>query len=166
VRYPLEVRRRERAACTTSISGERRWRAVGLAIQDGDLPEDHELLVQLKTVDDEAHLVLALEENIQRSRLSYTEEARAYLYFVKDLGWDVADVADKFGRGKKHVQDYLRLLNLPDETLRQLDAGEIRYRDARGQFQEHRERRAGAGAVPGRRATGPGRPTLAQGARS
>jgi ParB/RepB/Spo0J family partition protein len=139
VRYPLEVRPAGADGVHYLISGERRWRAVGIAIQDGDLPEDHELLVQVKPVDDEAHLVLALEENIQRARLSYSEEASAYAYFIEALGWDPADVADKFGRSKKHVQDYLRLRTLPADVLARLDAREITYREARAMFQEHRE---------------------------
>jgi ParB/RepB/Spo0J family partition protein len=139
VRYPLEVRPAGPDGVHHIISGERRWRAVGLAIEEGDLPEDQELLVVVKAVDDEAHLVLALEENIQRSRLTYTEEAGAYAYFVNTLGWDPGDVADKFGRGRKHVQDYLRLLTLPAEVLEKLDRREIRYREARAMFQDHRE---------------------------
>jgi ParB/RepB/Spo0J family partition protein len=139
VRYPLEVRPAGADGVHYLISGERRWRAVGNAIQDGDIAEDHELLVVVKPVDDEAHLVLAVEENIQRARLSYSEEASAYAYFIEALGWDPADVADKFGRSKKHVQDYLRLRTLPADVLARLDAREITYREARAMFQEHRE---------------------------
>lgn len=150
VRYPPEVYPADASGLHMLITGENRWRAVGMAIADGDLDEDFGLLVQIKDPGGEDAIVMAMDENIQRRNLTYTEEARAYERLVKQHGWTREKVADRFKRSVKHVGDYLRLLTIPAEALDQLEKGEITYRQARSLFQEHKPEPAlfGDGALP------------------
>lgn len=140
VRMPPEVYPADAVGVHRLLTGERRWRAVRELIQEGAVV-DPQILVRIKDPSAEDAIVLTMDENIQRRNLSYTEEAQAYRRLIDDRGWTDAKVAERFKRSKKHVQDYLRLLTLPRETLRQLEAGEITYRQARDQFQDHRPSR-------------------------
>lgn len=138
VRQNLEVYPPDANGVHYLVAGERRWRAVGEAIHDGDLPGDFPLLCVVKDPGDAAtHLFDALDENLQRRNLSELEEARAF-QLLREQGQSTAEIADRVHRSQKHVQDRLKLLTLPEETLALLETGEISYTQARHLMQEHR----------------------------
>lgn len=145
IRLPLEIRRGD-TEVDYIISGERRWRALGMAIEQADLPDDHPILCIVKDVDDEQHLVLALEENIQRRQLNHVEEARAYAFLRDVRKWPTDRIADTFGGvSRKHVQNKLRLLEPKNAALcAQVEAGEISYHQALQKMIEPKQP-AGAG---------------------
>jgi ParB family chromosome partitioning protein len=106
------------------IAGERRWRAAeraGLA----------RIPAVVRNVADEKVLEIALIENIQREDLNSIEEARAYKKLIETLGLTQETVAERVGRDRSYVTNYLRLLRLPEDIQELLQAGRISTGHAR-----------------------------------
>ena len=100
------------------IAGERRWRAARLA--------GLERIPALVRSAEAAHqLELALIENMAREDLNPVEQARACAALVEELGLTREDVGLRVGRSRVAVSNLLRLLELPDEALALLEAGEL-----------------------------------------
>src|SRR5829696_1976224 len=100
------------------IAGERRWRAAqlaGLSVMPAAIRSDT----------DAESLELALIENMAREDLNPIEEARACAALVEELGLTREDVGRRVGRSRVAVSNLLRLLDLPDEALAMLEAGEL-----------------------------------------
>jgi ParB family transcriptional regulator, chromosome partitioning protein len=95
------------------IAGERRWRAARLAGLE-TIPS----LVR-ERADAEA-LELALIENMAREDLSPIEQARACAALVEELGLTREEVGLRVGRSRVAVSNLIRLLELPDEVIDQL----------------------------------------------
>ena len=95
------------------IAGERRWRAVGQAIFDGDWEEDRPIPVTIREVNDAEHLLLALTENLQRSNMSAIEEAVAFALAVSEHGQSTDALADATGKSQRFIQQRIALLKLP-----------------------------------------------------
>lgn len=90
------------------VAGERRWRAsqrAGLA----------KIPAVIKDVSDEKVLEIALVENIQRQELNAIEEARAYKKLIDTVGLTQEMVANRVGKDRTFIANYLRLLKLPDD---------------------------------------------------
>ena len=100
------------------IAGERRWRAAQLA----GLPTIHALV---RIHDDAESLELALIENMAREDLNPVEEARACALLVEELGLTREEIGRRVGRSRVAVSNLLRLLDLPDEALEMLAAGDL-----------------------------------------
>jgi ParB family chromosome partitioning protein len=100
------------------VAGERRLRAAKLA------GLDHVPAVVRETGDDE-RLELALVENMAREDLNPLEEARALATLVDDLGLTKEEVARRVGRSRVAVTNMIRMLELPDDALTMLAAGEL-----------------------------------------
>lgn len=100
------------------VAGERRWRAAKLAG-----------LAQVPAVvqerDDAQTLEAALVENMVREDLNPVEEARAVAALVEELGLTREEVGKRIGRSRVAVSNLLRLLDLPDEVLTELEAGRL-----------------------------------------
>lgn len=100
------------------ISGERRWRAsqmVGLET----------LPVYIREVDDENLHAMALVENIQRQDLNAIEIALGMQRLIEECGLTQEAMADKVGKKRSTVSNYMRLLNLPSEVQLALKEGLI-----------------------------------------
>jgi ParB family chromosome partitioning protein len=106
------------------IAGERRWRAA----QRAGLSK---VPAVLKDVSDEQVLEIALIENIQREDLNPIEEARAYKKLIDTLGLTQDKVAERVGRDRSYVTNYLRLLRLPEDLQDLLQAGRLSTGHAR-----------------------------------
>jgi ParB family chromosome partitioning protein len=106
------------------IAGERRWRA---AIRAGL----KQIPAVLRNVSDEKVLELALIENIQREDLNPIEEARAYKKLIETLGLTQESVAERVGRDRSYVTNYLRLLRLPDDIQELVQSGRLSTGHAR-----------------------------------
>lgn len=106
------------------IAGERRWRAavrVGLT----------RIPAVIRSVSDEKVLEIALIENIQREDLNPIEEARAYKKLIEMLGLTQETVAERVGRDRSYVTNYLRLLRLPEDIQELLQVGRLSTGHAR-----------------------------------
>jgi len=102
------------------ISGERRWRAIGEAINDGDWPEDRLIPVHVVETDDLGHRLRALAENLQRRDLSPIEEAKAFAGLVEG-GMSTEEIADRVSVTRRQVQLRLQLLDLPEADQARLE---------------------------------------------
>ncbi|MGI8733376.1 MAG: ParB/RepB/Spo0J family partition protein [Pyrinomonadaceae bacterium] len=101
---PLLVR--HRGGRYELIAGERRWRAAKLAGLK-------KVPVLIRDFPDEKLLELALIENIQRENLDAIEEAHAYKSLLENIGLTQESLAEKVGRDRSYITNYLRLLRLP-----------------------------------------------------
>lgn len=89
------------------IAGERRVRASRLAGKS-TIP------AIVRDIDDVQMIEIAVIENLQREDLSPLEEAEAYSMLMENLSLTQAEVADRIGKSRPYIANYLRLLQLPD----------------------------------------------------
>ena len=90
------------------VAGERRW----LAAQKAGLKR---IPAIVREIPDDRVLELALVENIQRQELNPIEEANAYLRLINTLGVRQEELAQRVGKDRSSVANYLRLLKLPPD---------------------------------------------------
>ncbi|MFZ0089286.1 MAG: ParB/RepB/Spo0J family partition protein [Solirubrobacteraceae bacterium] len=100
------------------IAGERRWRAAQIAELD-TIP------TIVRHHDDAASLEMALVENMAREDLNPIEEARACAALTEELGLSREEVGQRVGRSRVAVSNLIRLLDLPDDALAAVQAGEL-----------------------------------------
>ncbi len=106
------------------VAGERRWRAA----QRAGLQR---VPAVIREVPDEKMLELALIENIQRQELNAIEEAYAYKRLIETLGLTQETVAQRVGRDRTFVTNYLRLLRLPEDIQKLVEENQISMGHAR-----------------------------------
>jgi len=70
-------------------------------------------------------LQAALIENMVREDLNPVEEAKACDALVRELGLTKEELARRVGRSRPAVSNLIRLLELPDEALQLLEAGDL-----------------------------------------
>jgi ParB family chromosome partitioning protein len=119
---PLLVRRR--GARYQLVAGERRWRAA----QRAGLQR---VPAVVRAIPDDKLLELALIENIQRQELNAIEEAHAYKRLIETLGLTQETVAQRVGRDRSFVTNYLRLLRLPEDIQRLVEGEKLTMGHAR-----------------------------------
>ncbi len=100
------------------ISGERRWRASQMAGLE-------HLPAYIREVEDEDLHAMALVENIQRESLNAIEIALGMQRLVEECGLTQEGLAQKVGKKRSTVSNYMRLLNLPSEVQLALKEGLI-----------------------------------------
>jgi ParB family chromosome partitioning protein len=106
------------------IAGERRWRAARLA----GLAEIPSLV---RAVDRDRLLELSLIENIQREDLNPIEIASAFHRLVTSHGLSHEQIAERTGKERSTVTNFLRLLRLGERAQHALKAGTISVGHAR-----------------------------------
>lgn len=114
---PITLKRRDDGKYTI-ISGERRWRASQRAGLE-TLP------AYIREVDDENLHAMALVENIQRQDLNAIEIALGMQRLIDECGLTQEAMAEKVGKKRSTVSNYMRLLNLPSEVQLALKEGII-----------------------------------------
>lgn len=102
----------------TIISGERRWRASKMAGIE-------KLPAYIREVDDEDLHAMALVENIQRQDLNAIEIALGMQRLIDECGLTQEAMAEKVGKKRSTVSNYMRLLALPSEVQLALKEGVI-----------------------------------------
>lgn len=88
------------------IAGERRLRAAKLA----DL-KTVPALIRKYTLEEMTEI--ALIENVQRENLNAVEEGRAYQLLMTKFGLTQEKLAERIGRSRSHIANFLRLMRLP-----------------------------------------------------
>jgi ParB family chromosome partitioning protein len=119
---PILLRRK--GARFELIAGERRWRAA----QRAGLTK---VPAVLRNFSDEKVLEIAIIENIQREDLNPIEEARAYKKLIDTLGLTQEVVAERVGRDRSYITNYLRLLRLPEDLQELLQVSRLSTGHAR-----------------------------------
>jgi ParB family transcriptional regulator, chromosome partitioning protein len=90
------------------IAGERRFRAAKIAGLK-DIP------VYVREANDSELLELALLENLQRENLNAIEIALSYKRLMDELDYTQEQVAERMGKERSTVTNYIRLLKLPPD---------------------------------------------------
>ncbi|MEN9348672.1 MAG: hypothetical protein RLZZ77_2183 [Bacteroidota bacterium] len=90
------------------ISGERRFRAAQMAGLD-------EIPTYTRTANDQSMLEMALVENIQRENLNALEVAISYKRLMEECSLTTEKLAERVGKDRTTVTNYVRLLKLPPE---------------------------------------------------
>lgn len=106
------------------ISGERRLRAAKLAGLK-DIP------AYVRQANDQDLLELALLENLQREDLNAMEIALSYKRMMDELNHTQEQVAERMGKDRSTVTNYIRLLRLPPDIQVAVRHGEISMGHAR-----------------------------------
>ena len=96
------------------IAGERRWLASKKAGK-AKIP------ALVKQVSDQQALELTIIENIQREDLGPLEQARAFERLSREFGMTQEMMANRTGKDRATVANYLRLLKLPGEVQMELE---------------------------------------------
>ena len=113
---PITVKRQDEGYII--ISGERRWRAAQMAGLE-TLP------AYIREVDDENLHAMALVENIQRQDLNAIEIALGMQRLIEECNLTQEAMAEKVGKKRSTVSNYMRLLTLPSEVQLALKEGLI-----------------------------------------
>ena len=100
------------------ISGERRWRAAKMAGLES-------IPAYIREVDDENLHAMALVENIQRENLNAIEIALGMKRLVEECCLTQEAMAEKVGKKRSTVSNYMRLLSMPSEVQLALKEGII-----------------------------------------
>jgi ParB family chromosome partitioning protein len=119
---PLLLRRR--GGMFELVAGERRWRAAQIAGL-------HKVPAIVREVPDDKLLELALIENIQRADLNPVEEAYAYKKLIESLGLTQEEVAQRVGRDRSFITNYLRILKLPSDIRLLIEREKLSFGHAR-----------------------------------
>ncbi len=90
------------------ISGERRTRASLLASLT-------EIPAYIRVANDQEMLEMAIIENIQREELNPIEIAISYKRLLEECNLKQEELGERVGKNRTTVNNYLRLLKLPDE---------------------------------------------------
>src|SRR5437870_9145027 len=125
---PLLLRRR--GGMFELVAGERRWRAAQIAGL-------RNVPAIVRDIPDEKLLELALIENIQRADLNPVEEANAYKKLIESLGLTQEEVAQRVGRDRSFVTNYLRILKLPSEIQDLIKEDKVSFGHARALLAVH-----------------------------
>jgi ParB family chromosome partitioning protein len=106
------------------ISGERRLRAARLA-GIKDIP------AYVRHANDAQLLELALLENLQREDLNAIEVSLSYKRMMEELDYTQEQVAERMGKDRSTVANFIRLLKLPPDIQLAVRNGELSMGHAR-----------------------------------
>jgi len=100
------------------IVGERRWRAA----QKAGLKK---IPVLIRLMKPEQQIEASLVENLQREDLNPMEIAEAYNRLAEELGYTQEKIAEKVGKDRASIANYLRLKKLPPSIQKMLSNGDL-----------------------------------------
>ena len=100
------------------IAGERRWRAAK-QLKLKKIP------VIYSKANDQEVLEMALIENLQRENLNPIEEAQGYISLIEDFQLSQKEISKHVGKSRASIANMIRLLSLPQEVQKALNAKKI-----------------------------------------
>ncbi len=106
------------------IAGERRWLASKMAGK-ATVP------AILRHVSDEQAMEITIVENLQRTDLNPMEQARAYDRLAHHFKMTQEQMAQRTGKDRASVANFLRLLRLPLEVQQKVETGSLSFGHAR-----------------------------------
>ncbi|MBA4541925.1 MULTISPECIES: ParB/RepB/Spo0J family partition protein [Thermoactinomyces] len=119
---PLVVRKSIRGY--EIVAGERRFRAAKAAGLT-------KVPVVVREFTDDQMMEIALVENLQREDLNPMEVAHAYQKLMKHLSVTQEELAERVGKSRPHVANFLRLLQLPPQVQDDVSRGTLSMGHAR-----------------------------------
>jgi ParB family transcriptional regulator, chromosome partitioning protein len=120
---PLIVRQTSGGAYEI-VAGERRWRAAKMA----GFPT---IPAIVRSLSDAESLEMALIENVQREDLNPLDTAEAYDTLIKKFSYTHEALAQRVGKDRTNITNYLRLLKLPDPIKEDLRTDRLTMGHAR-----------------------------------
>jgi len=106
------------------IAGERRWLASQKAGKD-TVPSI------IRQVSDEQAMEMTIVENLQRADLNPMEQARAFERLGREFKLTQEQIAQRTGKDRASVSNFLRLLRLPSEVQGKVESGDLSFGHAR-----------------------------------
>lgn len=100
------------------IAGERRWRAA-MKLNMRYIP------AIIREVEADEEMELAIVENLQREDLNPIEEAKAIKRYVDKTRCTQDDISKILGKSRSYVSNTMRLLNLPDYIIENIESGKV-----------------------------------------
>ncbi len=100
------------------ISGERRFRACRLAGMNS-------IPAYVRETDDAGMLAMAIVENVQRENLDPIETAMSYQRLIEECHLTQEKMAERIGKNRVTVTNFLRLLRLPAKVQYDIKTGRI-----------------------------------------
>ncbi|RRN75123.1 ParB/RepB/Spo0J family partition protein [Peribacillus simplex] len=100
------------------VAGERRYRAA----KEAGLKT---VPVVVRELNEQQMMELAILENLQREDLNPIEEAAAYQTLLEKLNFTQEQLANRLGKSRPHIANYVRLLSLPEGIRSYISEGEI-----------------------------------------
>ncbi len=102
------------------IAGERRWRASKLA-GVATIP------AIVRQVSDEQAMEMTIVENLQREDLNPMEQARAFNRLGHEFRMTQEQMAERTGKDRASIGNFMRLLRLPKMVQDFIEAGELTF---------------------------------------
>src|SRR3954471_12444707 len=106
------------------IAGERRW----LASQRAGKTTVPAIVRQ---VSNEQAMEMTIVENLQREDLNSMEQARAYERLGREFGLTQEQMAQRTGKDRSSVANFLRLLRLPEQIQTMIEDGKLTFGHAK-----------------------------------
>ena len=106
------------------VAGERRW----LASQRAGKATVPAIVRQLSN---EQAMEIGIIENLQREDLNPVEQARAYERLSREFGLTQEQMAQRTGKDRSSVSNFLRLLKLPAEVLTLIESAQLSFGHAK-----------------------------------
>ena len=106
------------------ITGERRWLASHRAGK-ATVP------AIVRQVSNEQAMEITIIENLQREDLNAVEQAHAYERLSREFGLTQEQMAQRTGKDRSSVANFLRLLKLPAEILKLVESNQLTFGHAK-----------------------------------
>jgi ParB family transcriptional regulator, chromosome partitioning protein len=106
------------------IAGERRWLA-SKQVGKETIP------AILRQVSDEQAMEITIVENLQRADLNAMEQARAFERLSREFHMTQEQMAQRTGKDRTTVSNFLRLLKLPESVQALVESGQLSFGHAR-----------------------------------
>jgi ParB family chromosome partitioning protein len=106
------------------VTGERRW----LASQRAGKTTVPAIVRQ---VSNEQAMEITIIENLQREDLNPVEQARAFERLAREFGLTQEQMAQRTGKDRSSVSNFLRLLKLPAEVLTLVESAQLSFGHAK-----------------------------------
>ena len=106
------------------IAGERRWEAARTAGL-------HTIPAIVRQVSNEQAMEMTIIENLQREDLNPMEQARAYERLAREFGLTQEQMAQRTGKERSSVANFLRLLKLPPAVQTMVEKGQLSFGHAK-----------------------------------
>ena len=106
------------------IAGERCWEAVRQL-------RHRSIAAIVRPVSNEQAMEMTIVENLQRLELTCMEQARSYERLAREFALTQEQMAERTGKPRASVANFLRLLTLPASVQAMLDRGQLSFGHAK-----------------------------------
>jgi len=106
------------------VAGERRWLASQMAGK-------RTVPAVVRQLSNEQSMEIAIVENLQREDLNAMEQAHAYERLSREFGMTQEQMAQRTGKDRSSVSNFLRLLKLPEDIQALVENGKLSFGHAK-----------------------------------